>query len=294
VFLKRSFQKEVLQRIEYLFADKVGDKLQDPSATYAKWLRDGGGGLFERDGSSSLDLQVKASAPSATIFLDEFQDLPKDVQALMMRLLEQGEMEPLGYNGKIRLVDSKGHLHVRVIGASNSLRVRRLAIPPTVTRAQSERPGSTGAGDGGAQAAPVPQQRPDAHLAEQQEDMSNSRNDGGVRDDLVYRLARWVVVLPDVHPEEVRAFVRAMGLERTWQPGAYKALEEAIKAERLPGHRRQLAHVIRRATAIAEYDNAGGKMIAKSKSVEGDHVERALDPDWERSKSSPGLQEPLP
>lgn len=228
----------------------------DPSEEYAAWLLDGGGGVLEPT-DDPLILRVQEDAPTAVVFLDEFQDLPLDVQALLMRLLEQGEMEPLGFNGKIRLVDARDRLHIRVIGASNSPRVRGIA-----------------AGD----------DRGGQHAR------SHSR---AVRPDLVYRLAQWIVDLPKLDEGEVQEFVKRENLENNsrreeadeeaveWQAGetgALNALQEAVKGKRLPGHRRQLRQVIKRAEALAEYDYDAGRVLQTGpRQVLSSHVQRALE-----------------
>lgn len=238
------------------WSQEVLEFKQDPSEEYAAWLLDGGGGVLEPT-EDPLVLRVQEDAPTAVVFLDEFQDLPLDVQALLMRLLEQGEMEPLGYNGTIRLVDSRDRLHIRVIGASNSPRVRRIAA--------GEEPG-------------------------EQESGSES---GRVRPDLVYRLAQWVVDLPDIEEGEIEEFVNRENTSENvrrrevdepaveWQTsegGALDALRTAVRVGRLPGHRRQLRQVVRRAEALAEYEYGAGRVLQLGpRQVLTSHVQRALE-----------------
>lgn len=92
------------------------------------------GAVADRDG-------LFAAADGGTLFLDEIADMPKSVQAQLLRVLETGEIKPLGS-------DKSRHVRVRVIAAThrdltqlrntgefrNDLYYRisaiRLAVPP--------------------------------------------------------------------------------------------------------------------------------------------------------------------
>lgn len=226
------------------WAEDAKDVKPEASEEYCRWLLRGTGEVLEVT-DEPLVLRVKASAPTALIFLDEFQDLPVDVQALIMRLLEQGEMEVLGFNGKIKLVDAEGRLHLRVVGASNSQRVRQI-----VSARQLGSAGKSGKSIG---------------------DL--------LREDLVYRLAEWVVELPDLGKDEVDAFVERMQPDVEWHPNAKKLLRDRVESRSLPGHRRQLTHVIRRALAIAKYEREAGRQLGDGAlRVLDSHVKTALEP----------------
>lgn len=63
-------------------------------------------------GASSDSPGAFMEADGGTIFLDEFGELPKEVQVRLLRVLQSGELTPLGSNKAI-------HVHVRVIAATN-------------------------------------------------------------------------------------------------------------------------------------------------------------------------------
>src|SRR5207253_7378006 len=75
------------------------------------WLRDGNPDQLEAAGRGEINLRVTTGAPYGTIFLDEFGELDPSVQALLLRFLNDGEIQPLGYEGTISLKDKEKRLH---------------------------------------------------------------------------------------------------------------------------------------------------------------------------------------
>jgi len=71
--------------------------------------------LEENDGVVSF----KNTGPFGTLFLDEFGDLPAEVQTLLLRYLQSKEIQPLGYPDRIR------QANVRIIAATSDPRVAR-------------------------------------------------------------------------------------------------------------------------------------------------------------------------
>lgn len=71
--------------------------------------------LEEKDGVVSF----KNTGSFGTLFLDEFGDLPAEVQTLLLRYLQSKEIQPLGYPGRIR------QANVRIIAATSDPRVAR-------------------------------------------------------------------------------------------------------------------------------------------------------------------------
>lgn len=76
---------------------------------------------FDSDGE--YNLRLRGEGPIGTLFLDEFGDLPGDVQVLLLRYLDSRsrEVQPLGYPGQIANVTT------RVIVASSDPRIARFA-----------------------------------------------------------------------------------------------------------------------------------------------------------------------
>lgn len=212
---------------------------------FGKWIREGRGARFE---SVPGGLQIAVDAPVATVFLDEFQDLSRDVQALLMRVIEQGEIEPLGFNGRILMRDKNGRLHLRFIGASNDERIRRWLV-----------------------------------LADKSEPLDASDTAGeSVRHDLVSRLSDWIVELKAVTPAEAAFLVnqervfRKLTLE--WSDEAMRALQGQLSQKRFFGNRRQVRQLILRAAALAEHDNRSGRVLERVSLVLPRHVEEAARP----------------
>jgi MoxR-like ATPase len=70
-----------------------------------------------------LGVQFKSKWPVGTLFLDEFGDLPPEVQNLLLRFLEEksGEIQPFGYPGRII------GLKIRLILATSDPRIAKFA-----------------------------------------------------------------------------------------------------------------------------------------------------------------------
>lgn len=85
-------------------------------------------------------VHLVGSGPFGTLFLDEFADLPMEVQALLLRFLESGsaEIEPLGFLGRI------SGARVRIITATSDPRVAHFVGHPLVgswrSREELDRP----------------------------------------------------------------------------------------------------------------------------------------------------------
>lgn len=69
----------------------------------------------------SFDLKFQRNSPTSTLFLDEFGDLPIEVQALLLRYLQTWDVQPFGYPG--RILNAK----LRVIAATSDPRIATLA-----------------------------------------------------------------------------------------------------------------------------------------------------------------------
>jgi transcriptional regulator with GAF, ATPase, and Fis domain len=223
--------------------------------------------ILAPEGDSAFDLAVVDDAPFGTVFLDEFGELPLQVQAQVLRLIEYGEVQPLGYAGRVKLRDSKGRVHVRFIAATNHEGVRRLVA--------SEDRGGISA--------------------------------DGFRHDLVYRVSQWVVELMDLQADEVGSSVGDEGLllklERDdsdmkhvrWDAAAVLRLREEVIRGRVPGQRRQLRSIAMRAMAYAVEKEAlgypselhGGSVVTK------EVVEEALRPIRLAQPEAPGKMSPV-
>lgn len=115
------------------------------AAEYRKRLMDGSAGLLAPGSTEGLDpewdLEFTKEEPLGTLFLDEFADLPLDVQTLLLRFLERGtsEVQPIGYPGRVC------GLQVRLIVATSDSRVADFAGienfgPDYRSKSESERP----------------------------------------------------------------------------------------------------------------------------------------------------------
>jgi MoxR-like ATPase len=76
------------------------------------------------DEANDWDLKYALDEPIGTLFLDEFADLPLPVQTLLLRFLQSGEVQPLGYSGRVL------GLKVRIIVATSDSRVAEFAGTP--------------------------------------------------------------------------------------------------------------------------------------------------------------------
>src|SRR6185312_14330303 len=141
----------------------------------------------ELEDVNDLDLQVKLDAPFGTVFLDEFGELHPSVQALLLRFLENGEIQPLGYEGTISLRDEHENVHIRFIAATNREEFRELLA--NNTSGEVKEPGDEAADH----------DAPTMVLGR----VGYSSDGSTVRADLIYRLAQWIVELPDLQPGEV-------------------------------------------------------------------------------------------
>lgn len=241
-------------------------KLPDPSSDFRKWILAGKVGtqsgkvLFEPDGDN--DLRVMLGAPVSTVLLDEFQDLPTSVQALLLRVIDYGEMAPMGFDGRISLRDSGGRMHIRFIGASNDPRIRNQSVAGLL-----EPDGCGGNGTGAVGSTPV---QPDPLAV------------GSVRHDLVSRMSNWLVDLKRVARVEAATLIAQERGYRTlaidWSEEAVKRLERLIDCAELPGNRRQVRQVVLRASALAEYENSAGRRLGSTPVVTPEHVQQASRP----------------
>lgn len=82
---------------------------------FRKSLERANPGKFERKGG---DMVLTGKGPFGTLFLDEFGDLPFDVQILLLRFLESDEIQPHGFGGN-KICGAK----VRIIAATSDPRV---------------------------------------------------------------------------------------------------------------------------------------------------------------------------
>jgi DNA polymerase III delta prime subunit len=75
-----------------------------------------------------LGIKFKHNRPVGTLFLDEFGDLPPEVQNLLLRFLEEksGEIQPVGYPGRI------AGLKIRLILATSDRRIAAFAGYPLI------------------------------------------------------------------------------------------------------------------------------------------------------------------
>lgn len=197
--------------------------------------------LFETpDQQAPYDMRIRPDAPFGTVFLDEFGDLPPGAQTLLLRFLEYGDFQPVGYAGTVSLVDAQRRHHLRVICSTNDPSVRRLvAAPPPAGAASNRAPaGAAGVLDGGGRNPE--EERP------------------SFRPDLVWRVARWVIELPELHEAELDTMIE---LERTahreqflhvvWPDEQKETLRRWIREGRFPGQRRELRTVLMRAMTYA-------------------------------------------
>lgn len=87
---------------------------------------------------SGLDLEYAIDRPIGTLFLDEFAELPLSVQTLLLRFLQSGEVQPMGFSGRIL------GLKARIIVATSDSRVAEFAGKPITgdfrTPAELQRP----------------------------------------------------------------------------------------------------------------------------------------------------------
>lgn len=74
-------------------------------------------GRLEKRETDSYDLHYSQEEPWGTLFLDEFGDLPLSIQTLLLRFLQNGEVQPMGYAGRILGVKS------RIIVATSDRRI---------------------------------------------------------------------------------------------------------------------------------------------------------------------------
>lgn len=87
---------------------------QDDAAHFLAGLHTANPGRLE---ATANGLRLPAARPVGTLFLDEFGDLPPEVQVLLLRYLETGEVQPLGFAGTI------AGARVRLIAATSDPRI---------------------------------------------------------------------------------------------------------------------------------------------------------------------------
>jgi DNA-binding NtrC family response regulator len=208
-------------------------KAGSSKAGYREWLFDSNSDILEKDKENPLDIRVKKNAPYGIVFLDEFAELHPEVQALLLRTIEKGEVVPLGYEGIIHLRDQSDCMHIAFIGATNDPQLVKLFVH---------------------------------HEPSENEKFESSSR---LREDLAYRIAIWVIEMPDLKPEEARALIsiekdlmeEKEGHKWEWTLEVVKKLEDMIRNSRFPGQRRELRTVIRRSMAYAEARKGLGKGI---------------------------------
>lgn len=98
----------------------VGNKPLAPDIEYEGMLS--GTGIFIQDEHTGK-WEIQSDGPFLTIFIDEFADLTPGTQQLLLRFIEDGEFEPLGFSHDVSLRDENGRLHIRVIAATNRTEV---------------------------------------------------------------------------------------------------------------------------------------------------------------------------
>jgi hypothetical protein len=189
-----------------------------------------------------------------------------EVQSQLLRLVEYGELKPLGYGGTIRLRDSHGHLHIQFIAATNSPWVASLVAPCN---------GAT--------------------LSDESTEFSNqlaSYNGLTVRPDLVYRMPH-VLKLHSLLPEEI-----AIAEGESWRPGALILLEsqlhelqheviwtpEALQyfhgcSKDLKGNRRQARMIAARAISkVLNRDRMGTDPFTRNYEITEEIIKAAIGP----------------
>ena len=235
--------------ISKLLSHLTGTKEGGSSEDYRDWLLYATDSVFEPAGDD-LDLRIKTGAPFGTIFLDEFGELHPSVQALLLRFLNNGEFQPLGYEGTISLRDEEGRLHIRFIGATN--RKDAYNIFPTLDQ-KEQTPSDTGQEKKESLTSLMIGLDEDAAVEE-----------SVVRLDLLHRIGQWIIVLPELTPEEVDVLIE---LERgyrhdlkyvQWEEDAKELLRTLVGKKIFTGQRRQLRTVIMRALGYAKELSALG------------------------------------
>lgn len=73
------------------------------------------------DEANEWDLEYAPKEPVGTLFLDEFADLPLSTQTLLLRFLQDGEVQPMGFSGRIL------GMNVRIMVATSDSRVAEFA-----------------------------------------------------------------------------------------------------------------------------------------------------------------------
>jgi hypothetical protein len=248
-------------------ANRLADAKEDygNSKQFRDWLLDGTEFLKKAtDDEDCFDLDLKDNAPYGTVFLDEFADLIAPVQALILRLVQNGEVRPHGYPGSIRLMRRKDH-HIRFIGATNKKEIAE-AVIVRIDDADA------GCKDTESPVLPAIGVQNERALAEADADEA----DVAVRADLVYRIAGLVIELPELNEDEVamldprhsgnfqnendrpllpgiliRYEEEACGIRGEWEQAGLRLLRRGAKGRRFRGHRRQLRTIIRRALRLA-------------------------------------------
>lgn len=109
---------------------------QTSEAHFATWLRAANRARVCRDhGQDGGVLCFLLPPQRRAMLLDEFGDLPPEVQALLLRYLEAAELRPVGFGGVVRFhrADAGTNpLPVRVFAATSDPRVARMADHPDV------------------------------------------------------------------------------------------------------------------------------------------------------------------
>lgn len=209
------------------------------ASNHCEWLKNcfghkniGEPGRVDRSKSKGLNITLKPFAekdgvvvPWGTLFLDEIGDLDPEVQPALLRFLNDGEVQPSGYNGVIR------NVRPRIIAATNHPDAFAYAGVRLPERA--DRSGDPDAGRWGR----MP-----------------------FREDLFHRFED-VIYIPPLDIDEVRGFVDRVrdNLELSerirvpFDPSAYEYLKTLVEARAMSGQRRQLDHLVRRATRSAQF-----------------------------------------
>lgn len=217
---------------------------ETPGGTYADLLDNS---IFENDGAVK---RIREHAPFGTLFLDEFAELPRRVQALLLRFLENGEVQPMGYSGTILLVDAKGRRHVRLIAATNSQKVRRAFLSKSSD---------------------------DVDLPIRADLLDRVADWEVLLDDLTREEVRALVQW------EVELFHEETGQRRDWSDRAIEHLQALVAGGEMPGNRRQCRKLIRKTMSLIESDRLAGNLLPvpggeKIRLVEKKDVENARLP----------------
>jgi len=202
---------------------------------FADRFRENNGPLVnETTPAHGLDIKLKVrldtrrrEVPLGTLFLDEFGDLDPSVQAMLLRYLQEKEVQPLGYEGGVIK-----KANVRILAATSDPAVAKMVGQELLSRPRS-----------------------------------SARATVDLREDIVFRLKGQVIRVPPVdesNAERVLTLMLDSVAYHAWDAAARQYVVERIteisQATRVAaqsgeappcifGHRRELAHLIQLADA---------------------------------------------